>query len=238
MRIWDDVLPEKDRQVYELGGFGARQGWGSRPAVLVIDVNYAFVGHRPEPILESVRRWPYSCGLQGWEGVRHIASLLNAARRAGLPVVYTTNAREDTHRPGTMKNARGAEEVKIPDFPHDGADIVAEITPQPGELLLRKPRASAFFGTPLASYLVGLGVDSLILTGTTTSGCVRASAVDGHAYNFKVAVVEECVFDRFEISHKISLFDMHAKYADIVRLAEVMEFVERMTAAPKAAVSR
>ena len=100
------------------------------------------------------------------------------------------------------------------------------IAPQPRELVIRKHKPSAFFGTPLASFLVQLGVDSLLLAGTTTSGCVRATAVDAFSQNYRVAVVEEGCFDRGQASHALSLFDLHAKYADVVSLAETLAFVE------------
>ncbi len=231
MRIWDDVIPEEDRQVYGLAGYGVRQGWGQRPALLVVDVNYNFVGHRPEPILESVKVWRNSCGARGWEGVRHIATLLAAARRAEIPIVFTTAARDEAaggRRHG--KNARSGENVKLPGFPHAGTDIVEEIAPRPGELFIRKHRASAFFGTVLASCLIGKGVDSVIVTGTTTSGCVRATVLDANSYDFKVAIVEEGVFDRWQISHKVTLFDLNAKYADVVSLAETLHYLERLVA--------
>ena len=226
MAAWDDVLQEDDRAVYELSGWGVPQGWGEVPALLVVDVNYDFVGDHPEPILESVRKWRNSCGEKGWAGVRHIAALLRAARAASIAVVYTTAARDEGGDTRRGKNRRLRERPTIPSFSHQGNDIVEEIAPRPGELLIRKHHASAFFGTTLAPYLIGRRVDSVIVAGTTTSGCVRATVVDAASYNFKVAIVEECVFDRWQLSHKVALFDLNAKYADVVSLAETQRHLE------------
>jgi nicotinamidase-related amidase len=104
-------------------------------------------------------------------------------------------------------------------------DIVDEVAPLSGEALLRKSSPSAFWGTPLAGHLNYLGVDTLITCGESTSGCVRASVVDGCTYRYRMIVVEEGVFDRHEAAHAINLFDMHQKYADVVPLAEVLEYL-------------
>jgi nicotinamidase-related amidase len=104
-------------------------------------------------------------------------------------------------------------------------DIIDEVAPLPGEAVLRKSSPSAFWGTPLAGHLNYLGVDTLITCGESTSGCVRASVVDGCTYRYRMIVVEEGVFDRHEAAHAINLFDMHQKYADVVSLAEVLEYL-------------
>jgi nicotinamidase-related amidase len=115
---------------------------------------------------------------------------------------------------------------------------VEDIAPQQNELVIRKHRASAFFGTTLVSYLISHRVDTLLVAGTTTSGCVRATVLDGHSYDFRVSIVEECVFDRWMISHKIALFDLHAKYADVVGLADTLHYLQRVSAGPSLNVSQ
>jgi len=104
-----------------------------------------------------------------------------------------------------------------------GYDFVAEVAPREGDVLLPKKHPSAFFGTPLASYLVGLGADTLVVTGCTTSGCVRGTVVDGFAYNFRVLVPHDCVYDRSAVSHAVNLFDMSEKYADVMSTGEAIE---------------
>ena len=90
MAVWDDVLPEHDKQVFDAAGYGKRQGYGSRPAVIVVDVSYNFVGDTPEPILDSIKRYRNSCGEQGWESVQYIKKLLDSSRAKNLPIIYTT----------------------------------------------------------------------------------------------------------------------------------------------------
>jgi isochorismate hydrolase len=109
-----------------------------------------------------------------------------------------------------------------------GNEIVAEIAPQTGDIIVRKQKPSAFFGTPLMSMLNEVHADSVLVTGTTTSGCVRASVIDAFSYNLKVSVVEECVFDRGQASHKINLFDMAMKYADVVSLKESIDYIDAL----------
>ena len=105
-------------------------------------------------------------------------------------------------------------------------DIIDEVAPLPGEAVLYKTAPSAFFGTPLVSHFVKEGVDTVIVAGETTSGCVRATVVDGCSYRYRMIVAEECVFDRDEAPHAINLFDMHEKYADVLPLADVLREIE------------
>jgi nicotinamidase-related amidase len=231
MAIWNDVIPAEDRRIYEIGGWGRRMGFGMNPAVLVVDVNYDFVGDEPKPILESIERWRYSCGDVGWQGVHAIAKLLAAARAKGARVFYTTvDHRADAFDYGRDrdKNFRTGEATSVTGG--KGPEIPAEIAPAQADIVISKKKASAFFGTPLASYLIDLGVDTLLVTGVSTSGCVRASVVDGHAYNFRVCIVEEGTFDRSSIAHKVNLFDMHMKYADVVTLADTLRYLEALPA--------
>ena len=236
--IWDDVISDQDRAVFEAAGYGQRGGFGERPAVLVVDVTHDFCGDRPEPILESIKRFRNSCGEVAWQALPHIRELLEAARAARVPVIYThAGPRFDSVRTGgwARKNARALAPTEISKA--IGNDFPSLVTPAPGDIVIEKDKPSAFFGTPLLSYLIALHVDSLIVTGTTTSGCIRATVLDAFSYNLPLAVVEECTFDRGEVSHKINLFDMHAKYADVVSLAETLEFL-RGLATPTGAPSR
>jgi len=104
----------------------------------------------------------------------------------------------------------------------EAQEIAEAIKPLPSELVIKKTKASAFFGTPLLSALHNLKVDSLLVAGTTTSGCVRATVVDAFSYNFSCFVVEECTFDRFGLSHLVNLWDMNAKYGDVITLDEAL----------------
>ncbi|MBI2304820.1 MAG: isochorismatase family protein [Chloroflexi bacterium] len=226
MAIWDDVISQRDKEVYAKAGYHQRQGFGRKPAILVIDVNYDFVGDRPEPILKSIERFRNSCGEEGWAAVHKTQELLSAARAKGIPVCYSTSAgRQRVLDAGRWagKNIR-AMEVTKPEG-HRGSDIVDDIAPQEGDIVIYKDKPSVFFGTTLMSRLNYLGVDTLLCCGCTTSGCVRATVLDAFSYNFRVGVVQECTFDRGQVSHKINLYDMNAKYADVVALAEVKDYL-------------
>jgi maleamate amidohydrolase len=227
--IWNQFLTERDKSVFAASGYGARGGFGKRPALLVIDVNYAFCGEKPEPILESIKRWRNSCGAEAWDGVAQIKELTTAAHAKGVPVIYTTGfRREDNWDSGSWswKNGRSSEDTApAPISNRDGNEIVDEIAPAPQDIVVLKQKPSGFFGTNLMSYLVLLGCDSLIVTGTTTSGCVRATVLDAFSNNFRIAIAEEGCFDRSQASHAINLCDMNAKYADVVKVAEAKEFI-------------
>ena len=163
--------------------------------------------------------------------MRQIKKLLDASRKKGLPVIYTTGStRADGWDRGSWawKNSRTEEDVAPPPagFNRDGNDIMDEIAPAPQDIVIRKLKPSAFHGTPLTGFLNDLGADSLIVTGTTTSGCVRASVVDAFSQNLRCTLVEEGCFDRSQASRAINLCDMHAKYADVVPAEDALAFIE------------
>ncbi len=233
-RIWEKFLTERDRAVFAASGYGSRQGFGKRPALLVIDVNYAFCGERPQPILESIKRWRTSCGEDSWPAIAVIRRLIDGAHDKGVPVIYTTGtARADLWNRGSWlwTNKRSNEDAPVerPAGPPDNT-IVPDIAPAPRDIVIQKEKPSAFFGTPLASYLALLGCDSVIVTGTTTSGCVRATVCDAFSMNYRVTLVEDGCFDRFQSSHAINLFDMNAKMADVRPSSEVLSFLEEYPA--------
>lgn len=210
---WRTVVPQEQQDVYAAAGFGAPAGLGSRPALLIIDVQYRTVGLEPLPVRESIaRHYRTSCGEAGWDAIAKIAPLAELARRQGVPVVYPHVAPK-----GRLDAGRtGAKIPSLMEVDARGYDFPAEVAPHDGDLLIPKRHPSAFFGTALVSHLIDLGVDTVILTGCTTSGCVRCSAVDAFAYNFHCAVVEDAVYDRARLPHDMSLFDLASKYADVI----------------------
>lgn len=230
-RIWDKFLTERDKAVFAASGYGAQGGYGERPALLVIDVNYNFTGDRPEPILDSIKRWPNSCGEDGWDAVPRIRRLIDAARKKGLPVIYTTGeVRPDRWDRGSWawKNSRtslkpptAAERTNL-----DGNTILPELAPAPQDIVIKKLKPSGFFGTNLASFLTLLKADSILVTGTTTSGCIRATTLDAFSLNYRVTVVEDGCFDRSQASHAINLCDLNAKYADVIASDEVITYID------------
>ncbi|HLG74706.1 MAG TPA: isochorismatase family protein [Chloroflexota bacterium] len=228
-RVWDAYLTEQDRAHVRLKD-DQRLGFGQRPALLMIDLYRWVFGDEPEPLLEAVKRWPSSCGLAGWRALPYIQKLLEAARAAGIPVVYSTDLAEPNIQPWA-KGSRisGGRKTSDPEMQARLArafEIVDEVAPREGELVVRKSSPSAFFGTPLQAHLTSLGVDTLIVTGESTSGCVRAATVDGCTLRYRMMVVEECVFDRHEATHAMNLFDINQKYGDVIPLADALSYLE------------
>jgi len=205
---WDRFLTGRDREVMAAAGYGAPTGLGQRPALLVVDMTYNFCGDRPEPVLDSIKRWRASCGEAAWKAIPRIAVLTAAARKAGLPVVYSLRDESPVGRVNGKNRRRGED-------PPEGNRIVAEFVFGPRDILIAKRKPSAFFGTNLLEILTRRRCDTLVIAGCTTSGCVRATAVDGFSHDFQVAVPADAVFDRAAVSHAIGLFDMNAKYADV-----------------------
>lgn len=229
---WRRAIPDEEWRTYEEAGFGHVAGPGERPALLVIDVQYRTIGDEPAPLRESMQRYyRTSCGERGWKAVEGIAVVMAAAREAGIPVVYPHVAPK-----AAIDAGRTGERVpSLMEVPDRGYAFPEAVAPEPGDLLIPKRHPSAFFGTALTSYLIDMDVDSLLLTGCTTSGCIRATAVDGSAFNFRCAVIEECVYDRSEVSHNVNLFDLQAKYADVIPVETALEYIAN--AKPRAVAS-
>jgi maleamate amidohydrolase len=227
--VWNKFLTERDKAVFAASGYGARGGFGKRPALLIIDVNWAFCGDRSEPILESIKRWRNSCGEDAWRALPYIRALIDKCHGKGVPVIFTTGmGREDNWDAGSWawKNARNQEDRRTIVSNLDGNEIVTSIAPAPQDIVVLKQKPSGFFGTNMVSYLTLLGCDSLIVTGTTTSGCVRATVLDAFSLNYRIAVAEEGCFDRSQASHAINLCDMNAKYADVVKTSEILSYLQ------------
>jgi maleamate amidohydrolase len=229
--IWNKFLTERDKAVFAASGYAAPGGFGKRPALLIIDVSWAFCGEKSEPILQSIKKWRNSCGEDAWIAMPYIKSLIDKCHAKGVPVIYTTGVRrEDNWDSGSWlwKNSRGDEDRASIVTNLDGNEIVADIKPGPQDIVVLKQKPSGFFGSNLASYLTLLGCDSVIVTGTTTSGCVRATVLDAFSLNYRVALAEEGCFDRSQASHAINLCDMNAKYADVVKTADALKFLDSL----------
>lgn len=221
MREWQEFFPEEERKIYEKAGYKGVQPFGRKPALLIIDVILGFTGTRPMEIMEAIEEFPTSCGKAAWEALPKIQQLLHACREAEIPVVYSTS---DPSFKAAFGNAT-KRSVEAVDYEQLGMQFPEMIRPREGEYIVRKARASAFFGTHLITYLVRQGVDCLLVTGTSTCGCVRGTVLDGYSYGFPVFLVEECVFDRSRTSHLVNLFEMNSKYATVITHAEAMDYV-------------
>jgi maleamate amidohydrolase len=217
------VSDEQAREVYAAARLGQRVTLGSRPAVLVVDFSCGFTD--PECTL----------GANMSAEVEATRRLLDAVRARGLPVIFTTIGYEPSLKDG------GLWLQKVPslgDLQIGGrwVEIDPRLEPRTDETIVLKKGASAFFGTNLPAILVSQNVDSVILCGATTSGCVRATAIDLLQYGYPTLVPRECVGDRAQAPHEANLFDIDAKYADVVPLDDVLDYVESVRGTVGAAV--
>jgi len=208
MMSWRDLIGARDREILEAAGYGHAVGFGESPALLVVDVTYGLVGRAPLSVLEAIQTYPSAVGEAGWAAVDVIRRLLEAARGAHVPVLYSAG----TGEPGRWAEKRPSHLRQ----PADAYELVDDIAPRPGETVIRKAKPSAFFGSRLGACLAELGVDSVVVCGGTTSGCVRATVVDAFSHDLRVVVVEDAVVDRVQLSHAAALLDMDQKYADVL----------------------
>lgn len=216
-RIWEDLLSEQDKQVIRKAGYdkeGASswesRGLGENPLVLVIDMQRLIVGE-DIPIVEAVEEYRTAMGSLAWDAIDHIEPFLDFARDLELPVAYSRVIPSSYDDPD-----------------HPDLDIVDPIAPKPDETVIDKSYASVFFNTDLNERLDAGGHDSLIIVGNSTSGCVRATAVDAKQHGYGVVLPQECIFDRIEASHKIGLLDLWMKYAEVLETSEVRDWVDTL----------
>jgi len=211
------------REVYARAGLGESVTLGSRPAVLVVDFSCGFTD--PE----------CSLGSDLSAEVEATKRLLDAARARGLPVVFTTIGFEANLKDGGLWLQKAP---RLGDLQVGGrwVEIDPRLEPREDETIVLKKGASGFFGTNLASILISQQVDSVVLCGATTSGCIRATAIDLLQYGYPTIVPRECVGDRAQAPHEANLFDINAKYADVVSVGEALEYLESVPSYAAAAV--
>lgn len=228
MEPWERYLSEDDRSTLRRGAWAARMGYGERPALLLIDVQRYMVGERGK----DDGRYPFSCGATGWQAVDQASRILAAMRESGhtivhMRVVLSPDGSDWGNFGRKITGTKSGDHVFLAGT--KGAELVDEVAPRPGEPVIEKRKASAFFGTPLASYLIDRRVDTVIVVGGSTSNCVRATVVDAWQHNYRVIVPREAVFDRLPISHAIGLFDMDRTFADVTSTDEVLGYIQGLT---------
>jgi maleamate amidohydrolase len=219
--VWDDVVPEDERRRLASSGFGQELALGERPCLIVIDVTMSFLGRRPGD--ETGEDYVTGCGEVGWKRLPTVIRVLEAAREAGIPRVITCGA------PAAASVVGGA--IKLSQDPAvayrtHAAPFPEELVPREDEFVIEKTKASAFFQTPLLTFLHQRRVDSLLVVGTTTSGCVRATVVDGCSYGYPVAVAHDACFDRSEFQHAANLFDIQMKYGSVISSDELVRAMQ------------
>ena len=221
-RPWDGIIPQETLDHYSRAGFARTPRAGGRAALLIIDTQYSTAGEHPMPLEEAISYHPLNCGEHAWNAIAKMVPLLAAFRRLGAPVIYPHSSASQLRG----RQSRWPVQDTNPRF----FEIVDEVAPQPGDILLPKTSPSAFFGTPLVKYLNTLRVDTLFVTGNTTSGCIRASVVDAVSYDYNVVVPHDACYDRSTFCHAVNLFDMASKYADVVSTHEAIALLESMKA--------
>jgi maleamate amidohydrolase len=204
-------------EVYHKQGFGQRIGFGKRPALLVIDFINAF--NDPDQF----------GGGNIQQAIDNTAELLDVARHLDIPICFTSHVYASDGSDNGVFNLKspGMNDILVPDT--HATQVVDELAPREGERVLEKHYPSGFFGTDLASWLARRGIDTAIVTGCTTSGCVRATAVDAMGHGFRPIIPRECVGDRAEGPHEANLFDLQQKYADVMSLDEVKRELAELT---------
>ena len=216
-RLWNDVVDAATSAL--LARRKVPPFRGRRPALVAVDLYDLVYDGGPRPVRELIDEYPASCGEHAWHALPPTMELYKTARASGVPVVHVTyDTRKETDPRGIHPTNRKRRQPDLALY-----KIKDELAPVEGDLVVYKKRASAFFGTPLSAFLNELGADSLFIVGESTSGCVRSSVVEAWSLGYPVAVVAECVYDRCELTHKASLFDMHLKYATVMPLAEACE---------------
>jgi len=226
---WADVIPPEDIELYAT--YRRETFVGPRPALLLIDLyNIVYRGGARSPY-ELEKQYPNSCGIYAHQAIAPTKKLLEAARQAEIPIFFCTKDVASNAKPA---NTVSTKRTQHPIMPGD-YDIYPEFQVRPSDVVIRKQRASMFHGTPLLSHLNLLGVRSVIICGEATSGCVRASVIDAFSSGLHVTVVEECTFDRAELTHKVNLFDMHHKYADVLHVDEVVTHLHGLSSLGDAA---
>lgn len=216
MAGWQEVFPASEREIYRKAGFGKSARWDGKPALVIIDALWSFIGHEPVDVLKAIEEYPTACGKAAFDGLEKIAAALDFFRKASLPVVYVC-------ADGSLRDVYGAttrtrNPVSLSD--KEAFDIPDVIAPLPGEPIVKKTKASGFFRTPLDVLLRKVGVDTVLLSGCTTSGCIRASAVDSHSLGFETVLLEDAIWDRSSFSHAVSLFELSMKYASVATVDE------------------
>jgi len=217
MAVWDGLIPERDLEIYRRAGFAREPNWDGRPALLIVDALWGFIGHRRVDVLEAIEEYPTACGEPGWDGLQRTEEALRFFREAELPVVHVRASAVGGSVYGATTRARST-----PGTGTRAHETPEQIAPVPGEPLVSKSKASGFFRTPLDVLLRNQKVDTVLIAGSTTCGCIRATAVDAHSSGFETVVLSDAVWDRSPFSHAVSLFELSMKYAAVVAVDEAV----------------
>ncbi len=224
-------LTEQEKNILKTARMGKRVGFGKRPALVIIDAQVYMMGDVREPIEVSNQKYPSSCGEIGWDAAEHIRLLIDVCHEMNFPVVYTyMSLRADGSDAGpfAMKRDLLVGENWMIEGTH-GAEIHPFLKPEQQDYVFAKKRPSAFFGTPLEAYLKGKEVDTLIITGGSTSNCVRATVFDSASYGYHTLVASDGCMDRMVTSHEVNLRDMDRQFADVMTTQEILNGLKQLS---------
>lgn len=225
MHIWEDQLSETDKEVIRRGGYGGNRKLGLKPVLIIIDAQYNYFGANRN-ILEQLDEYPSGVGEEAWKTIKPSLRIVKEARERNVPIIYTRYVKQTGGK--SAHEERILRDHSKYDVEAHGSQIIGELAPTKDNLVIDKSYASAFFGTPLINYLIGMNVDTVLIAGGTTSGCVRATAIDSSNFGFKTAIIEDCVFDRISASHKTSLLDFWMKYGSVIFSSEVLDYFKQL----------
>lgn len=218
-------LNREEQQVLDVAGMGLRVGFGKKPALLLVDVQVYMMGDKREPIEESRKKYPSSCGEPAWDAVEQMKKLIECCREHDIPVIYTyLSLKPDGSNAGPFKMKRKF--MNIDNWMIEGtrgAQICPLIAPEEHDFVYPKTRPSAFLGTPLDLYLRENGIDTLIIVGGSVSNCVRATVFDSSSYGYHTILAEDALIDRIPESRERNLQDMDRQYADVMLSAEIID---------------
>lgn len=228
MPSWDEFLTDDDRKVLAARNPRKPNGPGSKNALLLVDMQVTACGY-DKPIYEQLDEYSGACGPHAWKAIPVQQELVAAARAAGMPVIYSKHVFHPyMHLPASDPSNNFSSL-------NANSEVPVELAMEPGDILVEKQTASCFAFTNLVLILRTLGIDGLMVGGNSTSGCVRATCVDGAALGYNIQVIEEATFDRIEFSHAASLFDMQFKYCDVISASAALAQIAGPRAAAKAA---
>ncbi len=214
LKKWQGVIPDEELRGYSKAGMGKNMGFGKKCAIVLVDMTYLAVDER----------FPLAFGGGAWDVVNAVERLLKEARPKGIPLFYvrrnkrTLDVEKGVHVHKLVFSSPLLYDPKADEWP-------PSIAPTSEDVIIQKPRYSSFFETPLRSMLTFHGVDTVIITGFTTSCCVRCTAVDAFQCNLRPIIPEECVGDRSLVAHRANLFDIQMKFGDVVSLQEVLDWI-------------
>ena len=217
-------LTDQEKQILSTAKMNQRIGFGKKPALIIIDMQVYMMGDKREPIMESIKSYPSSTGEMAWNAADNIKKLINKCHSKNYPVIYTYMAlKRDGSDAGIFKMKRDFlfTEHWMIEGTH-GAEIAPSIKPREQDYIIKKSRFSAFFGTSLETYLRDNSIDTLILTGGSTSNCVRATVFDSASYGYHTIVASDCLCDRMITAHEVNLRDMDRQFADVMTSDEII----------------